>query len=198
VGGAVTNGTPGHPIGSAGYYLEYTGVLPAKRILAEQRVPHSLSYDRELLGRLGGFPEDIRAGEDTVFNRRCLAAGVSITVDPEIQVAHHNLRSFGPYLRHQREHGRALVRCAERYELTSPTHPTDRPPHLIFRRVFFTYPLWRLARGLLRVARGRPQSLPAYIVLAPLELAGAWAASVGLWTELRHLGSRDGRADLAG
>jgi glycosyltransferase involved in cell wall biosynthesis len=198
VGGAVTNGTPGHPIGSAGYYLEYTGVLPSERILAEQNVPHSLSYERELLERLDGFPEDMVAGEDTVLNKRCLAEGVSIAVDPRIQIAHQNLRSLWPYLRHQWEHGRARVYCAEHYGLGSPTHPTNRPLSVIFVTVLVTSPVRRFFRALRRVARGEPRLLPAYIALGPLQLAGAWSAALGMWTELLRVRRRSRYPRVAG
>jgi glycosyltransferase involved in cell wall biosynthesis len=196
VGGAVTNGTPGHPIGSAGYYLEYTSVMPDGRILNEQDVPHSMSYERELLERLDGFPEDVRAGEDTVLNRRCVLTDTAVVVDPEIRLAHHNLTSLRPYVRHQWEHGLAHVRCAERYAIGSPTHPRDRPTWRLFVAVFVIYPARRMRNALIRIARGRPRWLPSYIALSPLILAGAWSTSIGLWQELARLRREGDRADV--
>lgn len=176
VGGAVTNGTPLHPLGSAGYYLEYTAVMPSARILAEQPIPHALSYARSLIDRLGGFREDTVAGEDTLFNQRCVATGVRIATDPRIRMAHRNLTGLRAYLRHQHAHGRALVQCR-------PGGP-DRA-RLGAYWSFVHYPRLRWWNALRRIARGRPRSVPAYIALSPLIWAGLWAAGAGCWAETR-------------
>jgi hypothetical protein len=57
-------------------------------------------------------------------------------------------------------------------------------------RIFVTYPARRWLAALSRVARGRPRSLPGLLVLTPLVLLGAWAASAGLFAELRALRRR--------
>jgi glycosyltransferase involved in cell wall biosynthesis len=177
VGGAVTNGTPFRAIGSAGYYLEYTGVMPSARILADQDIPHGLSYSRALLERFGGFREDLVAGEDTYFNRRCVQEGVAITVDPAIRLAHRNITSLGPYLRHQRVHGRAIVQFRRR------SGRGGAPLGAWW--AYVTYPRTRWWNGLKRVARGRPRWLPGYLALSPLIWAGAVAAGAGARAEAR-------------
>jgi hypothetical protein len=179
VGGAVTNGTPFRAIGSAGYYLEYTGVMPSKRILAEQEIPHGLSYTRELLDRFGGFREDVVAGEDTLFNVRCVREGVAIATDPGIQIAHRNITGLGAYLRHQRMHGHALIQC--RRDTGRAGAPTPA------WWAYVSYPHTRWWNGLKRVARGRPRWLPAYLGLTPLIWAGAVAAGAGARAEARAL-----------
>jgi glycosyltransferase involved in cell wall biosynthesis len=185
VGGAVTNGTRFHPIGSASYYLEYSPLLPSDRTLSHQSIPHALSYDRALFDRLGAFPEDTRAGEDTVFNKRCLANGVEVALDPRIQFAHRNPTRIWSYLHHQVEHGRALVHCVERHRLgTGPF--SQRSPADAFSYLFLRYPLRRWRTSLRRIARGRPRWLPGYLVLAPLIWPGLWAAAAGAWSELQR------------
>jgi GT2 family glycosyltransferase len=181
VGGSVTNGTPLHPIGSAGYYLEYTGVMPSARVLAEQPIPHGLSYSRALLERLGGFAEDLVTGEDTLFNQRCVAAGVRIVTDPGIRLSHRNITRPGAYLRHQHAHGRGLVQCRRHANRRSP----DATRLGELRWAFWRYPRTRWSNGLRRVARGRRRALPAYLALSPLIWAGLWAAGAGCWTEVR-------------
>ena len=178
VGGAVTNGTPFHPLGSAGYYLEYTAVMPSTRILAEQPIPHALSYAVTLIDRLGGFAEDTVTGEDTLFNRRCVADGVRIATDPRIRLAHRNITGFGAYLRHQHAHGRGLVQC-RRHAGRSATQ-LGEPRWALVR-----YPRMRWWNGLRRVARGRRRALPAYLALSPLIWAGLLAAGAGCWAEAR-------------
>ncbi len=187
VGGAITNATPGHPIGSAGYYLEYSALIPSDRILAEQAVPHCLSYDRELFDRLGPFPEDIETGEDTLFNERCLAAGVKIGFDARVRLGHRNLTSMTPYLRHQYEHGRGLMQCIEQYGFESPVGPADQPVALAAWRMFGRYPVLRWWRAGKRIARGRPLWAVSYYVLTPLVFAGLWATSLGAWHEWRRV-----------
>lgn len=181
VGGAVTNGTRRHPVGSAGYYLEYTAVMPSARILAEQPIPHALSYSRALIDRLGGFAEDTVTGEDTLFNQRCVAARVEIVTDPRIRLAHRNLTGFGAYLRHQHAHGRGLVQCRRR----APSGRRTATWLAEFRWAFLRYPVARWWNGLRRVARGRRRALPAYVALSPLIWAGLWAAAAGCWAEVR-------------
>lgn len=188
VGGAITNATPRHPVGTAGYLLEYSALIPSERVLAEQGVPHCLSYRRGLIERLGGFPEDTETGEDTLLNRRLAEAGVRVRFDPEIQLAHRNLTRVGPYLRHQFEHGRGLMQCVERHDFASPVGPADQPVALAAWRMFAAYPALRWWHALGRLRRGRPDWVGRYLVLAPLVWAGLWATAAGAWREWRRAG----------
>lgn len=185
VGGAITNGTPFHPVGSAGYYLEYAALIPSSRTLPLQDIPHCLSYQRSVFERLGLFPEEALTGEDTVFNRRCQAAGLEVGFDPGIQLAHRNLTGLRPYLRHQYEHGKGLVRAFDRYggELRPgaprrASGPWQAVALTLYRRML-RYPVSRWLSGLRLIARGRPRWLPGYLVLSPLVWAGIAAAALG-------------------
>jgi hypothetical protein len=181
------NGTPRHPVGSAGYYLEYSAVMPSSRLLAAQETPHSLSYARALFDQLGSFPIDTGAGEDTLFNRRCVERGVAIGFDPDARISHRNETRLAAYLKHHYEHGRSLARCAEGYAVWSPSHPIGQALPLAVARIFISYPARRWAWALARVARGQPRRLPAFLALTPLTWLGAWAASGGLFAEFRAL-----------
>jgi len=185
VGGAITNGTPFHPVGSAGYYLEYASVIPSMQILAEQAVPHSLSYERALFERLGPYPEDTLTGEDTLFNKRCLDAGALIAFDAGVRIAHRNLTRIHPYLRHQYEHGRGLIQCVERYGLGSPAGPPEQSAAAAMYRMFIHYPACRWWNVLKCIARGQPRWLPGFLSLTPFIWAGLWATSAGAWVEWR-------------
>jgi glycosyltransferase involved in cell wall biosynthesis len=187
VGGAVVNGTPRHPLGSAGYYLEYTAVMPSSRLLAQQDTPHSLSYARGLFKQLGSFAVDTGAGEDTLFNRRCVETGVAIGFDHDARISHRNPTRLVAYLKHQYEHGASLARCAEHDALWSPSHPVEQGLSVAVARIFVSYPARRWVRALSRVARGQPRHLPAFLALTPLIWLGAWAASAGLFGEFRAL-----------
>ena len=161
VAGAITNGRPRHLIATAAHYLEYSALIPSRRILAEQEVPHCLSYERSLFERLGSFPEGTRTGEDTLFNERCLAAGVRVGFEPRAQLAHLGPTRLRPYLRHQYEHGVGLARCVRLHGHRSPIGPPDQPTVAALTRIFVAYPVRRWWGSIKRVARGRPSALPA-------------------------------------
>ncbi len=186
VGGAVVNGTPGRLVGTANYLLEYSALLPSRALLAAQEVPHSLSYSRALLQRAGPFPEDVRTGEDTIYNERCLRAGASVGFDPKIQIAHRNPTEFGEYLRHHHVHGTGIVQCfTERgHRWAGATGGGTSATALL--RLFAKYPAGRWWRALNRVRRTRLRFLPAFLGLGPLIWAGLWATSFGAWAELRR------------
>jgi glycosyltransferase involved in cell wall biosynthesis len=185
VGGAVTNGTPRHPVGTAGYLIEYPSLLPSKRVLERQgRTPHSLSYERSLLERLGPFPEDMATGEDTVLNLRWVKAGASIGFDPEIKLAHRNLTGLRAYLRHQYAHGRDFGRIGR----WNPARPANPPEESVVRagyRILIRYPARRWWRTLRRLEAGQRRLLPAYLALTPVVCAGLWAAALGRWVGWR-------------
>ena len=190
VGGAVTNGTPYHPVGSAGYYAEYADLIPSERVLARQAVPHNLSYERALVERLGGFPEAPEPGEDTILNRRILESGASVTFDADIRLAHVNLRGLREYLRHMRDHGRGLMRVVERGTMRSIVGPVRQPAPVAAARMLLLFPAWRWSRALGLVALGRPRCVPGFLVLSPLVWAGLAASGWGAWREWRALTPR--------
>jgi hypothetical protein len=162
-------------------------VIPCERILAGQPVPHSLSYERTLFERLGAFPEDTRTGEDTVFNKRLLGAGVPIGFDAGVRIAHRNLTGIRPYLRHQYEHGRGLIQCVERYGFESPTGPREQSVAVAMYRIFLYYPACRWWNLLKCIGRGKPRWLPGFLSLTPFIWAGLWATSAGAWVEWRSM-----------
>jgi O-antigen biosynthesis protein len=186
VGGAITNGTPRHPVGTAGYLLEYSALIPADRVLAEQAVPHCLSYTRGLLERMGPYPEDTETGEDTLLNRRIAEARVPVAYDAQIQLAHRNLHGVLPYLRHQYEHGRGLMQCVDRHAFASPVGPAEQPTASAAWRMFAAYPALRWWRALGRIRRGRPDWVARYLLLSPIIWAGLWATAAGAWREWRR------------
>jgi hypothetical protein len=190
VGGAITNGTPTHPVGTAGYLLEYSALIPSERILAEQAIPHCLSYDRTLFERLGEFPEEAETGEDTIFNERLLAAGVKVGFDARVQLDHLNLSGLVPYLRHQYAHGRGLAQCVEQYGFESPIGPAEQSSAAAALRMFGRYPVRRWFSSLRRIARGRSTWMLTYLALSPLIWAGLWATSLGAWREWRQRSPR--------
>jgi hypothetical protein len=138
----------------------------------------------ERMQQLGGFPEDLKTGEDTVLNARLIERGATIELDPEIRLAHVNLTSLRAYLRHLYEHGYGFGLAGGSYGLPSRWMIRAGDLHAA-GRILLRYPLGRWLGALRRIARGRPGSLPGYLLLTPLVWAGLWAAATGRWVGWR-------------
>ena len=65
--GTTLNGKPTRS-GWASYFLDHSTVLPGRPSGRLSGPPAHCSYIRDHLVAAGGFPEDMRAGEDTVVN----------------------------------------------------------------------------------------------------------------------------------
>ena len=65
-----------------------------------------VSYTRELINRIGPFPEDLEFAEDVVVNWRALCAGVSIALAPEVVTLHYYPTSCRAMLADQFRRGR--------------------------------------------------------------------------------------------
>jgi glycosyltransferase involved in cell wall biosynthesis len=63
------------PAGWAAYLLDHAPVLPGRPSGELPFAPPHCSYDREILQRVGGFPQELRAGEDTVVNTELFRRG---------------------------------------------------------------------------------------------------------------------------
>lgn len=182
MGGSITNGTPKSLIGTAAYLLEFSSLQPSPTLLAQQQIPHSLSYRREVFDRLGYFPEDVRTGEDTVFNRRCLESGLSLGFAPQAQVAHLNPRSVHEFWSHAALHGRGLARCIQRHGLNTIAGPLGPRRTTTAIRIFAAYPLatWLNA---LRALHHDHRRFASYVLASPLIWLGLLATAIGVWAE---------------
>ncbi|MEX0991735.1 MAG: glycosyltransferase [Actinomycetota bacterium] len=110
VTGSIRNGTR-TPSGWANYFLDHSTALPGRPAGELRSPPAHCSYDRDLLIAAGGFPEDLRAGEDTFVNNRMFGAGLKAYRSPEIELTHAT-RCDRPtaLLAHHWNRGRALGR----------------------------------------------------------------------------------------
>ena len=176
VTGTVLNGTCSWA-GWASYFLDHWIALPGRPSMQLESPPAQCSYMRGPLKAIGGFPEDRRAGEDTVVNNRLFELGhkayfssnIVIThrspcVNPLILVRHHYLRGRG--------FGRIL------WEYLGP----QKTRKFRFRRIGWLvtkYPLRRIfytTKGVLRW--GKP--MRGYFMLSfPLIVVGTMSAALG-------------------
>lgn len=186
VGGSILNGTPKSWIGTAGYLMEYSALLPVEALLRDQDVAHALSFRRSVFELVGEYPEDIATGEDTIFNQRCLAAGLRLGFAPHAGLFHDNPKHLGEFLHHAAAHGRGLAQCIERYELETSFSGADA--WSVWGRVAatFKYTGLALAAKYRRVARHAPRFLPVLVACTPLIAAGS---AVTAWSTLNQLRS---------
>lgn len=110
VTGTMLNGTE-TVAGWASYFLDNSTVLPGRPSGPLTRAPIRCSYRRDALLHIGGFPEDMRAGEDTVVNHRLFDLGYGAYRARELTLRHHSpCRTPARLLRHHFTRGRARGR----------------------------------------------------------------------------------------
>jgi glycosyltransferase involved in cell wall biosynthesis len=112
VTGTTLNGTRTRA-GWASYFLDHSNVLPGWPSTELSYAPWHCSYRREALLAIGGFPEDLRAGEDTVVNEELFHRGYLAYRAQEVRLIHHSpCRTPGRLVRHHfirgRGHGRIV------------------------------------------------------------------------------------------
>jgi glycosyltransferase involved in cell wall biosynthesis len=173
VTGSIHNGRPTRP-GWAGYFLDHSTALPGRPSGELDAPPAHCSYAREALLQAGGFPEDMRAGEDTVVNRALWRRGHRAYRSQEIVLTHRNpCSSPWALARHHFVRGRALgtILLAER----------TRVQALTFLR---GYPLRRVRTMDENVRRWGGGLRQHYKDSRRLVLLGAWAAAAGATFEV--------------
>ncbi len=182
VGGAITNGCPASYVASAAHMLEYSALLPNDAVLSAQGIPHCLSFDRQVFERLGRYPEGTLTGEDTLFNRRCVDAGVRFGFSSEIQMAHVGLTSFNATMRHAFGHGRGLMQCTTRHGLGSVIGSPDTIGSAVWRSLVL-YPSLGVTAKILRLHHYAPELLPDLAKALPVILPALIATGAGALAE---------------
>jgi glycosyltransferase involved in cell wall biosynthesis len=181
VTGTTLNGT-NTAAGWASYFLDHSSVLPGRPSQRLSVPPAHCSYERELLLAVGGFPERMRAGEDTVVNHHLYALGARAYRAADVPLVHTSpCRTATRLVRHHfvrgRAHGSILV------EHVPPGGRVLNGEEL--GRIGPAYVPRRLALTSGNVRRWGGAELQArYRRVKPLVLAGATAAWAGLWFEL--------------
>lgn len=178
VTGSIVNGNP-TPAGWASYFLDHSSAMPGRPSGELKGAPAHCSYVREFLEEIGGFPEDVRAGEDTVVNHRLWRRGHSAFRESAIELTHRSPCSTPPALiRHHFLRGRALGRLL-RDELA-----TGRSRRLALYRYLARYPRIRLASTDYRVTEWGGEMLADYRRVRRLVRVGIAAAWIGTWWEV--------------
>lgn len=193
VTGTTLNGTTTRS-GWANYFLDHSSVLPGRPSERLTGPPAHCSYIRDHLVAVGGFPEDMRAGEDTVVNVELTRRGLVGYRASNVTIVHRSrCRNPVRLVRHHFQRGRGLGRIVL----------DERRDH--GRRLSQVIGAGYLRRRLRTVADNVERwgdGLEAeYRRSRPLIAAGAAAALVGAWIEVarspRGEGMREERAARA-
>lgn len=178
VTGTILNGTR-TPAGWASYLLDHAACLPGRPSGPLAGPPAHCSYDGDALRELGGFPEHLRAGEDTIVNTELWRRGHSAWRAQEVRLIHASpCRTPRVLLRHHHTRGRGYGRIlAER-----GVRPVSRAA---WRAIGPGYLPRRFATIRRHVrAHGSPELRRRAWAVSPLVAAGAAAAWVGAVREL--------------
>jgi LCP family protein required for cell wall assembly len=168
--------------GWASYLLDHASVLPGRPSGELDSPPPHCSYDRELLVAAGGFPEDLRAGEDTVANTAMFQRGLRAWRDADVELSHESpCRTLPRLLLHHLRRGRGfgrilLARVPPGGRVLGGVGLAQVGPGYVGRR------LRVIDRNVARY--GDAELRATYPRVRELVRAGATAAWVGTWIEL--------------
>lgn len=110
VTGSTLNGTRTRA-GWASYFLDHNTVLPNRPSAELPGAPAHCSYNREALLDVGGFPEDLRAGEDTVVNKELADRGYVAYRAADVTLIHNSpCRTIRKLISHHFVRGRGYGR----------------------------------------------------------------------------------------
>ena len=179
VTGATLNGNSTRA-GWASYFLDHSTLLPGRPAGELHGAPTHASYVRFMLDRVGGFPEEMRAGEDTVVNLELFRRGYSAYREPGAAFTHASRATSARALwRHHLTRGRAwgrilLASRGSRRRLLlrrGPRLAIEAPRRVLAIRA--NVRRWGSAEERAELRRAVP-----HVAI------GALAASAGTWAEL--------------
>lgn len=168
VGGSVKNANPQSMVSIADFILTFNEFLAGMPKREVKFMPTCNFFCRkEVFGEIGGFPPDLLAGEDTLFNYKATKE-YKLLFNPEIKIAHHNREKFSKFMKHHYNFGRHSAMLRKKIKL--PGHIFARYPLLAFG-----IPFVRLLRISLRMVRWNRFMLPDFILSFPLFFLGVMA-----------------------
>ena len=109
VAAAVVNGSPASLVAWAGCIALHHRRWP--RVPAHEALLYGCSYERAMLERVGGFRDDLAAGEDTELNARLSAAGAPAAWTPAVRATQPYPTRLGDLLRDHARRGENAARA---------------------------------------------------------------------------------------
>ena len=179
VSGTMLNGTTTWS-GWASYLLDNSTVLPGRTSQPLTNPPIRCSYLRDALLEVDGFPEDMRAGEDTAVNGELFARGYSAYREQNMVFRHYSpCRHPARLVTHHFVRGRALGRLMFDGARAAGRFPDRRSAR------FAVLGLPARVRTIWRNTRlWGPELRWRLWIASPLVLAGAFSAWAGACYEL--------------
>lgn len=172
VGGPVLDTRPFRPVAATDNLLQFADFTAGRSDGPATYFPGcNLAMTRETFDELGGFPDDLPAGEDGALSDTALSRWPdALRYVNAMRVRHLGRTTLGEMWRHQRGFGRA------RGSLGLRLRPTHRR---LGRSAWWIGPvvLKRLAYITRALARDEPRRLPVVVLMLPLLVFGllAWA-----------------------
>jgi glycosyltransferase involved in cell wall biosynthesis len=180
VTGTTLNGTRTWA-GWASYFLDHVDNLPGQASHVLKHPPAHCSYARAPLLRVGGFPQETRAGEDTAVNWALFRLGYVAYRDPCIQLIHYSpCRTPWRLVGHHFNRGRGLGRVVAQGAPAGGRLSRCR----LFANELLRYVPRRAGQITRNVFCARPEYRRIYTLAAPLVAAGLVATWAGLGYEL--------------
>jgi glycosyltransferase involved in cell wall biosynthesis len=181
VTGSTLNGTKTRS-GWASYFLDHSTVLPGLPSSELKGAPAHCSYRRSALISVGGFPEHLRAGEDTVVNQELARRGHLAYRSDDVRFIHHSrCRTPLRLLRHHFERGRGYGRILRDRDAWRASHLCGKRGIALLRR----QTMWRVKSTAGNVSRSSDESLKVEFGKSyPLVIAASAAACAGTLFEL--------------
>jgi len=167
--------------GWASYFLDQHESLPGLGSMELPDAPIHCSYARLPLIEVGGFPEDLRTGEDTSVNRALRGRGYVAWREASLQLVHRSpSRSGAHFVRHQfkRGQGWGTLILRDRYR-ERPVLENREAVLRLLRRLPN-----RLHRIEAQVNRADDSIRAAFGEVGPLVALGAVCGALGMWYEL--------------
>jgi hypothetical protein len=181
VTGTTLNGTPTWA-GWASYFLDHSAVLPGRPSTELPGAPSHCSYRRSALLAVGGFPEHLRAGEDTVVNQELARRGYGAYRAQDVTLVHRSpCRTPWRLMRHHFVRGRGFGRILRERDGWGRGNLLGRSG-LRFLRQQTARRLSATTRNVLRWGDRRTHA--QYLRAFPLVVVGTLAAAAGTWYEL--------------
>ncbi|MGH9030847.1 MAG: glycosyltransferase family 2 protein [Acidimicrobiia bacterium] len=187
--GSMLNGTQ-TKAGWASYFLDHSSALPNRPSQPLSVAPARCSYLREALLELGGFPEDLRAGEDTVCNIELFERGYSACRAQDMIFVHRSpCSTIRTLIAHHFVRGKAMGRILFDDAVSRGRLSSRR----VVRFVLYVSTAARLVRTSGFVLAWGAGLRGLYVRTFPLVVLAATSSWLGGCSELARLRIRVGR-----
>lgn len=174
IGGSIHNANPGG-VSWSDYFLTFNEFMPTMPRREVQFMPTcNLFITKNAFEKIGGFREDLLAGEDTLF---CYAAkNYGLLFEPKLQVSHFNRESLENFIGHHHNFGKHSAYVRKHANLSGKKMVQN--PLLVLLA-----PAVRAGRISWRMIRYNWSFLPLFLLSSPFLFVGVIAWSSGFIKE---------------